>query len=287
MSAAKNKLTWSEEIAKFFDGKLNTFEVKDKASADEILKLGLEETGKGHGHRTKAKKILGKILNNKGISIADKGFKKEIAGLKVNLIKPDLPSMESAFQTQPKITTSADAQTGKSPLGGIAAPSSGALPAPTTTTTTSEQSAYEKYISSQEKPKTPRKPLDPSEKANYEELFKYGTDLLSKVYIQTGIVQSKEVTEKPEPMKAEEWSKELEEFGKNVAHYCFRHDIPIPTFIELFLLGCQGFFVLGAPLIMFFLAGRKSKSTTKEQDKSLDEVGEKKPEEKTGGESTE
>ena len=284
MSAEKNKPTWSEEISKFFDEKLSTFEVRDKVTADELLKLGLEETKKGHGHRTKAKKILGKILNNKGISIADKGFKKEIGGFKINLVKAELPSMDSQFQTQPKTTTSADAPTGKSPLEGITAPPSGALPAPTT----EEKSVYEKYIDSHEAPKTARPQLPADEKQNYEQLFKYGTELLSKVYIQTGIVQSKEVPEKPEPIKAEEWSKQLDEFGQNIAHYCFRRNIPIPTFIEMFLLGCEGFFVLGAPLIMFFLAGRKSKSKTKEQDKTLDNVGEKKvSDEKSGGESTE
>lgn len=286
MSAVKPKPTWSEEISKFFDGKLNTFEVKDKVTADELLKLGLEETKKGHGHRTKAKKILGKILNNKGISIADKGFKKDIGGFKINLVKAELPSMDSQFQTQPKIMTSADAQTGKSPLAGTTTPPSGVLPAPTTTST-EEKSVYEKYIGTHEAQKTTRPQLAPDQKGEYEQLFKYGTELLSKVYIQTGIVQSEKVPEKPEPIKAEEWTKQLDEFGQNVAHYCFRRNIPIPTFIEMFLLGCEGFFVLGAPLIMFFLAGRKSKSKTKEQDKSLDSVGEKKPEEKSGGDKSE
>ena len=285
MSAEKNKPTWSEEIAKFFDEKLNTFQVRDKVTADELLKLGLEETKKGHGHRTKAKKILGKALVNHNISIADKGFKKEIGGFKINLVKAELPSMDSQFQTQPKIMTSADAQTGKSPLGGVTAPPSGALPAPTTT---GEKSVYEKYIDSHEAPKTARPQLPAGDEKNYEHLFKYGTELLAKVYIQTGIVQSEEVPEKPEPMKAEEWSNELDKFGQNIAHYCFRKNIPIPTFIEMFLLGCEGFFVLGAPLIMFFLAGRKSKSKTKEQDTTLDNVGEKKvSDEKVGGESTE
>ena len=138
MSAVENKTSWSDEIAKFFDEKLKTFEVRDKVTADELLKLGLEETKKGHGHRTKAKKILGKILNNKGISIADKGFKKDIAGLKINLVKAELPSMDSQFQTQPKPTTS-DAIAVKSPLGGTTAPPSGAIPAPTT----GEKSVYD------------------------------------------------------------------------------------------------------------------------------------------------
>lgn len=283
MSAVKKKVTWAEEISKFFDGKLGSgFEVKDNVTADELLKLGLEETKKGHGHRTKAKKILGKILNNKGISIADKGFKKEIDGLRINLVKPELPSMSTTAQTQPSITTSADAQAVKSPLGSIAASPSGALPAQPT----GEKTVYEKYIETHEAPKTTRPQLAPEQKTEYEQMFKYGTDLLSKVYIQTGIVQSAEVPEKPEPLKAEEWSKQLNEFGQNVAHYCFRRNIPLPTFIEMFLLGCEGFFVLGAPLIMFFLAGRKTKSKTKQQDSSLDSVGEKKKE-NSGGDSTE
>lgn len=285
MSAKKETISWSDSIKKIFGEKIDSgFQVSDKSKADELLKLGLEQTGKGHSHRTKAKKFLQQIMTDKGISVSDKGFKQKVEGLNVKLAQAPraagLPTQDSSgIPTESSKTLSI-----KSPLGNISVttgtpPVSGAVPA----TNAAQQSAYEQFVAQQKQAAgTQQRPiLAPEIEKQYKELFKYGTDLLSKVYIQTGIVESDEMHEKPKIMKAKEWKDELETFGSNVAGYCFRHNIAIPTFIELFLLGAEGFFVLGAPLIMFFLAGRKSGKESK-VDKGLRKI----PEPETKKETT-
>lgn len=281
MLAKKETLSWSDSIKKFYGEKIDSgFQVSDKAKADELLKLGLEETHKSHSHRTKAKKFLQQIMTDKGISVSDKGFKQKVEGLNVKLTSVPKAAGVPTQDSSGIPTAGTKTLTIKSPIGGLEittqTPVSGTA---TTGAVPSQHSAYEQFVAQQKQvAATAQRPiLDPKVEKEYKDLFKYGTDLLSKVYIQTGIVESEEMHEKPKIMKAKEWKEELEEFGSNVAGYCFRHNIAIPTFIELFLLGAQGFFVLGSPLIMFFLAGRKSGKEAK-LDKTLSKIPE--PEQK-------
>jgi len=263
------KLSQPEQLKKFFAETIEGgHKVTDKHSADDLVKLGLEHIKRGHSHREKAKKALSQVLQDKGITIADKGFSKSVSGLNVKLTKPPvspdaIPETSATESKAPAISwDSSKFESADLPKGAL--PKSDVVPEIEPETT--------------ERP--PKKTLDPEIKKEYETMLQKGFSFIGKAYIKLGIVEAKTVEEE-KPMTQEEFVGDCEALGKSVADYCYRHGVELPTWVEAVFLGGFAFSVLGMPIINALLSGRNKKKQPPVDDtlKDVDiKSGEKKEE---------
>lgn len=244
-----------DKTKEFFGKKLEAgFQVKDKMTAEILLKDALSSLNLSHGHRTRTKKILREILERKGISTTNI-FEKKIEGFDVKLVAPPKP--------EPEIKTEAKSETSKMPLGGTPEKII-EKPVAEHVTTEGERQAQETI--------KPKKQLSDETIAEYDKILQEGFGFVSKIYMKLGLVEVDEKEEEEKPLTKDELEKEFRSLGTSWANYCGRHGIELPVFLDTFMMGAFTFFILGAPLLKLFVFGKKSKPAT--EDERLKEAGE-------------
>lgn len=102
-----------------------------------------------------------------------------------------------------------------------------------------------------------KQPLDPHKKEEYERLFQRSFGLVTKTYIQLGFVEGEAEQEKP--MTADSFKKEVDGVANDWAHYCFEHNISLPTWLELAALVLGSAVVFGSPILRVVMQGKKKK----------------------------
>ena len=234
------------------------FIVKDKNTFNELKKIAWSDSklvvkrGSQHDVTT----ALREVLKDRGIQIAGTEAttkSAEIGNMRINFekIKDAVGLSETNLAETQQIKTVYVDSLGRpitqAPVSPPTLPSGQALPQQQTQQTT--------FVTDQQIIK-----LDPVKREEYQRIFSRGFSLVTDTYVQLGFVEGERDPEKP--MTAKDFKEKVEEYSKDVANYCFEHNIHLPQWIELFALGVGGVVLLGSPLIQFALHGRKQKENT-------------------------
>lgn len=273
MSDPQGKISQTQEIALYIEKTLNGgYECKNPEQSKRLIELTLEHIGKGHTHSGNVKVILRKILKKRGVSLPDKGIS-ILKGIKSKIVEPPKPP-------QPMPTQKTD-WFGRTPTAQPTPPGQ-VYTTPGTVPPTLPSQPIPPPVPPQVTPGVipTIKPViifTEEKKQEYRNLFEKGLMFLGKIYKKAGLIKTKEI-EEPEMMDQDEFDKEVKELADAWAEYCISHNIALPTWIELFMLSAWSVFIFGGPLITLLISGRAKKKV--KQDKSLDNVDEKKEESK-------
>lgn len=104
----KDEPSISDQLKEFYSKKIDEgFQVKDRATAIELRKMGQDELKLGDGWNAHAKKILNKVLKEKGLILADEPIKERIGDIIINTPPPPPKIIEEQQQlvTLPKEET--------------------------------------------------------------------------------------------------------------------------------------------------------------------------------------
>lgn len=256
----KAKDTQTQNIKNYFHEKIDGgTPTQTKNDAENLTNMALDNFQKGSNHKGWFNKLLKQVYLEKNLSTQNPVFVGKGTGISFKLLKDDTkPPVVPNAPSIPK-----DALTQTAPPGTPTIPTSpGALP----------QQQQPGFI---QPPSmiVQKKLWTQEEKDELTRIFDKGLGFLGTVYKRTGLVKTKQV-ESNEPMDEAEFDKEIKELSKSWAEYCINHDIELPKWIELFMLGAWSFFVFGGPLISLFIGGKRSGQKPKE-DSSLKDVGSK------------
>lgn len=232
-------LSVSEAVkAKIIEKLDSGFVIEDKRSVVDLYKIIIDELKLSENWRTEVKRIIKDVMVEKGLDLADKGFSKNVEGMKVKIIK------ESPSETIPQQELES---------------TRGALPKQEQQATTEKQAEKRKVI------------LTDQDKKNYEIIFQKGFSFLVTMYAKFGLVEAKDVEPK-EKITLEEYKKETDELANAWADYCYRNNIELPKYLELIILCTATFAIFGLPVINLMVFGKKAKKT--KQDETLKDIGE-------------
>lgn len=225
----------AEQTKKFFEEKITSgYKVEDKNHVIDLTNEAMDTLKIPRGSYGRTKKILSKVLVDKGIVIKGQGLKQS------GTLKIDFVGERPAPTTQPATQTPT------------------AQSAPQTTTATQapykflgEQPAQNTQQQNQQQQNQQQKilpPLTEGDKPRYERKFTKFVRLGQKLYIKFGII-------------TEEQKKELEndydDFSKDLADYCIENNVRLPMHVELYLIFAQGIMLFGVPLIKWMFKPKK------------------------------
>ena len=228
------------------------FIVKDKNTFNELKKLawGESKLDVKRGSQHDVTNALREILQERGVQIAGTeatSKSAELGNMKINFekIKDAVGLGEPTSQPIQKIVyvDSSGRPIGQIPVSPPILPSQQPIGgAPTSQTFSTDQQIIK---------------LDPAKKEEYIRLFQRGFQFVTKTYTKLGFIEGD--AEPDEPITEKDFKTEIDEYGKDLATYCFEHNINLPQWLELATLAIGGGILLGTPLIHFALHGRKKK----------------------------
>ena len=229
------------------------YQLKSKEDAIKLRKKAIEELQLDYKkHLWYSKEILDKVIKEKNIEIVGQIDKAKTGTVDFGLKKEEVKA-ETVFP-QPKPT-----YVGSGPPVVPSGPMQSVAPIPTSIGSGAPGEIIPQIAK-----------LPPERKEEYEHLFEKGFGFVAKTYIKLGLIEGA-TEEEEKPMSIEEFQKDAGDLGKDWADYCFRHNIELPKFIELFMLGAYSFFVFGGPILNTFMFGKKKKEIPEDdQLKTID-----------------
>jgi len=98
-TSQKEEPSITDQLKEFYSEKIDEgFQVKDRATAIELRKMGQDELKLGDGWNAHAKKILNKVLEEKGLILADEPIKGRIGNLIISTPPPPEKIIEEQQQ---------------------------------------------------------------------------------------------------------------------------------------------------------------------------------------------
>jgi len=244
------------------------FEVKDSNSIDELRKNIIDELKISKNWRSCVRKIIGKELTNREISLSDKGFKVDaIEGINVNIEKPDPieePEPTQQNTAQQNITQQNTTQQNTTQQTQSTTPFPESKPASPHGTMPSDTS---------QEPTTPQPVLTSQQIESQKNFFKKIFSFAGDIYISMGLVQTddeeeQKELEKPKPIK--EFRAEMDGLADEMNQLMITYGMALPKYLDLIAFGLSAVMIMGVPLIKRVGFGEKKPEPKYEE--SLDEV---------------
>lgn len=119
-----------------------------------------------------------------------------------------------------------------------------------------------------------RKALSDNEKASNKRFIKQTMQLPKNLWVQFGIVDSDDLTEKEKPQS---WGEEVDNWAESLADWCNENGYSFPAKMEMILICVSGISLFIFPLLMKMIGmkGEKKKESIKKMPNKLDEILEK------------
>ncbi len=255
------KISISQQIRDRIKEKLDSgIEIKDKNAVDELRKSVIDELQIKKNWRSDVKKFIGDELKDRGLSLADKGFKVEsIDGMTVNVDGPE----PQAAPAQPTPEPQPEPQAAP-------APSSSAFPTP------QPQSPYGTLPAAepQADPTQPQQPvLTPQQMEMQEKFFKKIFGFAGDIYISLGLVETddeeeQKELEKPKPIK--EFRNDMNELAVELNQLMITYGMRLPKYLDMGMFALSVVMVMGMPIIKRIGFGEKKPEPKYDDDLEVD-----------------
>ena len=228
------------------------FELKDRNSKLELNKLVRDSLKLSKGHHSDINKFIKDIAVEKKLALSDLGFKNEIDGVTVNLVKT-----EPEIQTTSTQTNQIHSAMPTNPSG-TGSPR-GALPKTETERQEQEQLEPENKVMSEQ---------------SQAKLIKRGlNDLIAPLYIAMGIIEPDE-EEKQDESKvptAKKFRKDMDSLGDEINSYLIENHIQLPALLNHLSIVLSILMVLVVPVLKFKFFSSKQ-SVKPEYDETAQDV---------------
>lgn len=242
-----------QQIEDFIKEKIESgYELKDRNSKLELNKITRDSLKLPKGWQSDVNKGIKKIAIEKKLAISDLGYKDEIDGITLNLIKEESEPTKESQPTQ-------------SPYSAL----------PTNSTITgSPRGALPKTQTEQEEQQEPQPEKKIMSADAQSRLIKTGFNkLLAPLYISMGIVQPDE-EEKEDEAKlptAKQFRKDMDNLADEINEYLIENKIQLPALLNHLSIGVSIFMVLILPVIKFKFFS-SNQSAKPEYDESANDV---------------
>ncbi|GEM_PF-5553570 len=243
------KVSTSQQVLDAIKEKLDSgYELKDRNSKLELNKIIRDTLKLPKGWHSDINKAIKEVAIEKKLAIADLGFKNEIDGVTVNLVKSESESTAEPQQTSPHSALPKDTTITGSPRG--------ALPKTTTEQQEQEQQTPEKKYMSE---------------SAQERLIKKGlNDFLVPIYISLGVVEPDESEKEDEAQlpTAKKFRSDVDKFSTELNEYLIENNIKLPQFLNHLSIIASIVILFVLPVVKFKFFSSKQTPKPKYDDKA-------------------
>lgn len=249
-STSTNEKSNKDKVLDLIREKLDAgFELKDKNSKIELNKLVRDTLQLPKGWHSDINKFIKDIAVEKKLALSDLGFKNEIEGVTVNLVKTE-PEIQTTQPTQIHSAMPTNPSGTGSPRG--------ALPKTETELQEQTQQSENKVMSEQAQAKLIKRGLN---------------DIIAPLYIAMGIVEPDE-DEKQDEAKlptAKKFKKDMDSLGDEINSYLIENHIQLPALLNHLSIILSVFMVLVVPVLKFKFFSSKQ-SVKPEYDETAEKI---------------
>ena len=237
--------TLSQILEEYFEAKIaEGYQIVDRESSLKLRKMAMIDLKLKNGNWTYTGKALKNVMERTGIKVPDDMQAKSIEGIKINLVKSEVP-MPQAPAPEPK-----------SPFG--------TLPAP-------ERSTQPQATASQVPPQLKEIKIVTDEMAqSWERGLAKAFGMLTRFYAKTGLIEVEDIKPK-EKRTLKDYTDETDLLAHDLVVYCKENNVHLPKSFELGMLGLESVMILGSPLFNLLKFGKKGKKTEEVKDLEKDD----------------
>lgn len=228
----------AQQTTKFFEEKLDGgYQVDDKNKVIDLVNEAMESLKIPRGSYGRTKKILNKIMLERGIITKGKGFERKAGGLEISFEGEKAPEPPAP---QPATTES------KPGFLGIETPQ--------------EVPPTDPQAQTQQQTKPQQPPLTAEQLPSYKRKTSKIISLGQRLYLKFGIITEDE---------KKQYEQEYKELSEDMADYCIDNNCRLPKQLELYLILAQFAFLFVVPLFKWMFKPKK-------KDEKKEEKAEKK-----------
>lgn len=236
-STNENQKSMKEQVFSLIKEKLDAgFELKDKNSKIELNKLIRDTLQIPKGNHSDVNRFIKEIAIERKLALPDLGFKNEIDGVTVNLVKTEPEIIQQTQPTQTHNALPSNPSATGSPRGAL----------PKTETEAQETQSENKVMSEQAQAKLIKRGLN---------------DIIAPLYIAMGIVEPDEEEKKDEAKlpTAKKFKKDMDSLGDEINSYLIENHIQLPALLNHLSIILSVFMVLVVPVLKFkFFSSKQS-----------------------------
>ncbi|MGI0022579.1 MAG: hypothetical protein ACRD9Q_06940 [Nitrososphaeraceae archaeon] len=230
-------MTLIQRLEEYFEAKIaEGYQIVDRESYLTLRKMAMQDLKVARGSWTRSADALKIVMEKRGIKVPDEIQAKSIEGIKIKLIKSEVPIPQ------------APAPEPKSPFG--------TLPAP-------EKSPGPQAPAGQAPPQpTEQIKIVTQEQADaWERGLTKAFDMVTRLYAKTGLIEVEDVKPAKEKMTLKDYTDETDLLAHDWAIYCKENNIHLPKSLELAMLMSESVVIFGSPLFKFLIFRKKGKKT--------------------------
>lgn len=240
----EEKKNVAEETIEFFENRINQSETYDKNKVIDLVNEAMESLKIPRGSYGRTKKILAKVMLEKGIITKGKGFEQKADGLKITFEGekaplPQPPAQTAPTENQPSFLGMVQDQDKKGQ--------------------DSQQAPQTAQTQQQTKPQLP--PLTEAQLPSYKRKTSKIISLGQRLYLKFGIITEEE---------KKQYEQEYKDLSEDMADYCIENNCRLPKQLELYLIVAQFGFLFVLPIFKWiFKPKKKDEKKSEKKDEKL------------------